>query len=126
MSWVSNNGRHEGYVAPVFADGRMGGGSSAEGVSITMTADGRRLPYDEWETVPESQIVGWVTACSCADVPDRVGWLGFRWSRVATAEEEDVFAGRLYVADYQDAAFPEDAGGRRGHRPGLLARPRGP
>lgn len=62
-------GDHEGWVAPLFADGAVGCGWHKGGIMVTALGDGTELDYDDWQARPPVEVVGHVAACSC-------GWRG--------------------------------------------------
>jgi hypothetical protein len=62
-------GEHEGWVVPLFADGREGVGSSgSRGVLV-------QVHPEEWR--PDADVIGWRAGCEC-------GWRGPAWTRVAS------------------------------------------
>lgn len=75
MGWSTDDGKHEGWEAPLFADGAIGGGYTGDRVLVHHDGQGRPLG-DRWEERPDSEVVGWVAACEC-------GWRGEPWQRVA-------------------------------------------
>lgn len=95
MSWITDEGDHEGWVARVLEDGRQAHGStgrrredgSVEHFELVGVDDD---PEGE-EQVPSDCVVSWVPQCTC-------GWQGTTWERVT----------ELHLAD--DAT-------RRGWRP---------
>jgi hypothetical protein len=84
MSWVTKDGRHEGYVAAVVPDGRLAAAYTADGVVVDV---GQPTEL----TVPDADVVAWQTACSC-------GWRGRRFARVADPADHDPAQGRVYLA----------------------------
>lgn len=98
MTWVTDDGAHEGWVLPTFADGGLGGawgappdGSTSRAVAVTRIGT-RELEYADWQWRSPSEITGWVSGCSCR-------WRGTTWTRVATPDEHDPAAGRVYAED---------------------------
>lgn len=79
MSWQTDDGRHEGWVAPTFADGAYGTGGNGEGVIVSRIGT-KVLEYDDWQTRPEFEVIGWTAVCEC-------GWRGQMWTRVASGAE---------------------------------------
>lgn len=83
-------GDHEGWVAPLFADGAIGCGSSSGGIMVaTLTADGE-LSYDDTRERSASDVIGHVAACAC-------GWRGHvqkglahEWGYVEDADDERI------------------------------------
>ena len=108
MGFATEDGKHEGWVAALFADGAISGTSSAQGFQASYAADGGEMFYlDDWR--PHSAVIGWVGACTC-------GWRSVPWTRVGTSTEEDLAARRAYgdfvwidremVTDFDPAAPP--------------------
>ncbi|MEV6073423.1 AsnC family protein [Nocardia sp. NPDC052001] len=101
MSWATDDGKHEGWVAAVFADGMYGGTYGAGTVSATTRADGTPIrDASLWEERPRSEVVAWQPLCECGN------WRGARWERVDTAAEQDLARYRAYS---EDAWPPEEA-----------------
>ncbi len=44
MSWTTDNGEHELYISPTFADGAVGGSSSGQGIRVARLASGEDAP----------------------------------------------------------------------------------
>src|SRR4051812_12590319 len=93
MSWVSDDGAHDGWTAPLFADGAIGSGWLHSGVLVARLGDGTTLDVGAWQSRPESDIIGWVAACEC-------GWRGTPASRVATPAEHDPTRRRIFSESY--------------------------
>ncbi|MFR9774171.1 AsnC family protein [Nocardia sp. SC052] len=99
MSQQTDDGRHEGHVAHLFADG-MFGGSWSNGPVATTTADGRHLDPEEWQYRSQDEVVGWRVICTdlrTYEAPEC--WRGPVWTRVATPFEQDLDARRIYCDD---------------------------
>ncbi|MGW6132350.1 hypothetical protein ACWFNE_20180 [Cellulomonas sp. NPDC055163] len=119
MSWHDDDGRHELYIASVFADGMSGGTTSSEGVAADVDADGRRLAIEDWQWRPEEEITGWRVCCDCRPATgSRVDTTVLAtWERVRPPSAEDPAAGRFLAEgrwaasslsdreDVQDLAF---------------------
>ncbi|WP_280460901.1 AsnC family protein [Nocardia carnea] len=93
------DGRHEGVVAHVFADGSYGS-SWGGGPVATHTADGTLLDIADQPVHSYAEVVGWRAFCS--DPGDYRGdehWRGPLWHRVATLAEQDLDARRIYCGD---------------------------
>ena len=91
--WLSDDGRHEGFVGVVLADGRVvDRGYARDGIHVSTDAGTEVRPY--------ADVIGWQVRCYCA-VPGgtSVLWRGEEWARAASPDEEDIFDGRLYAAD---------------------------
>lgn len=101
VSWTTDDGRHELYLAAAFTDGSLGSGSNAAGVRVMDSPDGSPLPADEWHTRPDKEVTGWVVCCTHHDdggyrsATERLA----TWDRVATSEEEQPEVGRFYESD---------------------------
>lgn len=96
MSRQTDDGKHEGFVAPWFPDGMLGTVFQGDTVLARMPrTDGRKLhDYDHGEEVerPDAEVSGWQPVCEC-------GWRGSLWRRVATESEQDLTAYRAYSPD---------------------------
>lgn len=104
MGWIEDTGRHEGYLKVVFADGRLGGGSSSAGQLSVDGPDGLAARDAEGNTEmrPAAAVVGWRVACT--HVPEHVrddalrDWWGqhetwvspIMWHRVYSPADEDL------------------------------------
>ncbi|MDT7787221.1 MAG: hypothetical protein QOF58_5640 [Pseudonocardiales bacterium] len=79
MSWINQDGKHEGWVARVLDDGREATGSTGR------SCDGGGVEYFEIvpvaddpqrdDLVPSDRVHWWATRCTC-------GWQGSTWERV--------------------------------------------
>lgn len=99
MGRQTEDGRHEGYVEFVFADGTSGGSWSA-GPIATTAADGTSLEYDDWQRRDDADVVAWRAVCSDMSRYDGcTGWRGPTWTRVASPAEQDLTRGRIYSPD---------------------------
>jgi hypothetical protein len=91
MTWMTEDGTHEGWVAARFADGAISGGVGPAGYRVSYDADGAEAwQREEWR--PDAAVVGWMGACTC-------GWRAEPWARVAAQAEEDLAARRAF-GDY--------------------------
>lgn len=91
MTWMTEDGLHEGWAAARFADGAISGSTGPDGYRVSYSADGAEAwELDEWR--PDDAVVGWIGACTC-------GWRGQPWTRVADRAEEDLAARRAF-GDY--------------------------
>lgn len=104
MSWTNDAGDHEGYVTEVFADGASSSSWSSEGISVGYGPDGQELPRRQF-----ADVVGWQLRCDHSrwDGPTLPRWEGPLWRRVATPEEDDPTAGRLFASD-DDVVWIDD------------------
>lgn len=95
MTWQTDDGKHEGWVAPTFADGGLGSGwgvaATGEGTAGVLVAriGDRELDSDDWQYRPEAEVTGWVMACDC-------GWRGQPWTRATSLADQDLAARRAY------------------------------
>ncbi|WP_280426419.1 hypothetical protein [Nocardia carnea] len=95
MGREDETGRHEGFVAHVFADGMYG--SSWNGVSpvANNTPDGDLLAYEQWQPRSIDEIVGWRSTCTDTR-RGRECWHGPLWTRVTDPADHDPAAHKLY------------------------------
>lgn len=98
VSWMTEDGDHEGWAARLLPDGRISAGSTGR-----RGPDGTVTFYELVETsddlVPSADVSGWRGHCAC-------GWVGEQvWQRVSDPALADAAAGRVYVAigDIADA-----------------------
>ncbi|TWE07395.1 hypothetical protein [Rudaeicoccus suwonensis] len=125
MSWTDDTGRHEGYVAKVFADGKLGGGTySTAGLSVDDDPEGRAVLDENGDRIqwrPAAAVVAWRVCCD--HVPAHVRdedlrdywqtpetWMSPTvWRRVYSAAEEDLAQGRIYASlDDEGSVFIDD------------------
>lgn len=86
MSWMTDDGEHEGWVARILDDGREAHGStsrrrddgSVEFLELVAPVGGR-WPERE-EQVSSDRVCRWVVSCTC-------GWRGSSWERVSELHE---------------------------------------
>ena len=99
MGRQTDDGRHEGYVAHLFADG-MYGGTWSNGPVATSTADGALLDSKQWQYRTQDEVVGWRVICTdMRNYKAPECWRGPVWTRVATAAEADPERHRVYAPD---------------------------
>lgn len=91
MSWSTEDGAHEMWIAARFADGAISGGYSNAGYRIMYAADGTDV-YAREENRPDTASVGWIGVCTC-------GWRSTPWTRVSDRAQEDLAARRAF-GDY--------------------------
>ena len=84
MTWATENGKHEAWVAAFFGDGAISVGSGPQGLAVSASAGGE---VDEWR--PAENAIGWIGACSC-------GWRSTPWVRVTDATEQDLAEHRAF------------------------------
>lgn len=106
MGWITDDGRHEGYLVPEFRDGQRGRGITGGGVpldEVIVEVDYFREP--PYETRPASEVIGWRVTCDCSAedgrrlLPESERWQGDLITRVAFAQAEDLSARRVYAAE---------------------------
>jgi hypothetical protein len=91
VTWSTEDGKHEGWVAALFADGAIHGSSRFDGFQASYAADGSEMFFPEdWR--PHTAVVGWVGACTC-------GWRSQPWTRASVRAGEDLAARRAF-GDY--------------------------
>jgi len=88
VGWSNEDGTHEGWAGTLFADGWVGSGWERGGVSVTRAPDGS-FRWDERTVRPDTEVIGWVPVCEC-------GWRGQTITRVASLDDVDVAARRIY------------------------------
>ena len=89
---MSTHDGHEGWVAMLFADGATGSGSASGLITVSTLGDGTRLPYDQWQSRPGADVVGWVVTCEC-------GWRGRPWQRTLDPNGDSIDARVGYTDD---------------------------
>lgn len=105
MGRMTDDGRHEGVVVHIFADG-MSGSSWAGGPAADTAADGMSLK-GELQARTDEEIVAWRAVCTdCTDHHYRNCWHGPVWTRVATEAEHDLAQRRIHNTDR--FGLPED------------------
>ena len=97
VGWINDDGEHEGWDAPLFADGNVAGGwgTSPDGstrVIVSILNRNETALTGNWDYRAESEVIGWVAACVC-------GWRGAPFSRVDVEAEEDLAARRVFSPD---------------------------
>ncbi|MEU6584364.1 hypothetical protein [Nocardia sp. NPDC046763] len=108
MGRQTEDGRHEGYVAFVFADGMSGGSYSAGTAIATKGPDGKQLDYADWQHRPEAEVIGWRATCSdCSGMTTRgsTHWQGPLWKRAQTPAAQNLDELRIYS---DKARLPEE------------------
>lgn len=121
MTWVSDDGRHEGWAAAEFPDGRVStaiAGGAGVAVRTVEDAVSARVRPPDWPTddvIDGSTAIGWRGLCSC-------GWTGPLWRRTPLPPAHNPGLHTVY-ADPGQYAIPPDgtedaiAGEWRGHLP---------
>lgn len=99
MGRMTEDGRHEGAVVHIFADG-MYGATWSGGPVATDRADGSSLKTDEWQKRSWDEVVAFrvqCTNCSTSRYPEC--WRGPEWTRVHTEAQQDYSQRRIYAPD---------------------------
>src|SRR5215207_5044816 len=91
MGWQTDDEKHEGWLAPTFADGGLGSGYFSEGVLVARIGE-QELEVEQWQYRPDDDVIGWLTVCEC-------GWRGQPWTRVREAGEQDLAVRKVYSFD---------------------------
>ena len=89
MTWVTEDGRHEGYAAHITTGGRVAVATSYDGLHMETGhyEDGTWTPG---EVLPWVLLLGWEARCTC-------GWVGPLWRRPSGADMQD--AAELALVD---------------------------
>jgi len=93
VTWSTEDGKHECWVAARFADGAFSAGRSGQGFQIGCAGDGIAEQWviaEEWRA--DADAVGWTGVCTC-------GWRSQPWTRVHAPADEDLAARRAF-GDY--------------------------
>jgi len=111
MGWLTEDGRHEGYLTPMFGDGQRGRGVTAGSVPDDQVVVGVETQGEDgswgWPTRPAGEITGWVVCCDCyrtASFGAPSSWIGPIFTRVPSTTLEDLAARRVFAAD-DDVAY---------------------
>lgn len=107
MTWKTDDGAHESYILPEFADGVRGLGITSNKVEWDEVIVQVEYPEDgeiDYLVRPAAEVVGWRLVCDCIDDPELDGrpshqWIGPLIVRVPSKALEDVAAGRIYAPD---------------------------
>ncbi|MGW4241166.1 hypothetical protein [Nocardia sp. NPDC004722] len=102
MGRQADDGRHEGWIMHLFADGWGGGGGTLDTVTAFITPDGTFLQdANQWQDRPLGEVVAWQAVCQDSATGE-IHWRGPRIDRAATPA--DVDAGR----GYSENGYAED------------------
>ena len=113
MGYVTADGRHEGYLVPVFFDGERGAGTTGGGIPDDEVVSGRLVQAEDgtwtYPTRPAREVTGWAVCCDCTmgDTVRHTTWVGPTFTRVASAELEDLAELRLFARDDEVASVAE-------------------
>lgn len=116
MSWTTDDGLHEGYLASEFADGQRSIGVSGGGIPDDHVIVNAEYPgggaEPRYETRPAAEVIGWRITCDCRRPVNRIGygpggellpeadrWVSDLLLRVPSKALEDLEAGKIYAAD---------------------------
>lgn len=104
MGWDLGDGVHEGWAAAVVPDGRLSASSTGQGVLVKGITGQYKRDADmrDYEIVPDEQVVGWRSACTC-------GWQGPIWERVNMPGSANLSRRLAYVPLSGFAADPSMA-----------------
>lgn len=92
MSWITDDGDHEGWAVAEMPDGRVSTGEGVGGISVQAPEDAVSLtPAARSEVVNGRDAVGWRGICTC-------GWLGPLWRRVPAEKDADAARHLVYWA----------------------------
>lgn len=114
MGYVSEDGLHEGYLVPQFADGQRGHGVTGGSIPLDQVVIGNvaRDADDQWAypTRPAGEVTGWVVCCDCS-TPTSAGpvrtWTGQVFTRVPSRALENPSEFKIFAVD-EDVAFVPD------------------
>ena len=113
MGHVTADGRHEGYLVPVFSDGERGAGTTGGGIPDDAAVSGRLVQAEDgtwtYPTRPASEVTGWAVCCDCTmgDTFRHATWVGPTFTRVSSADLEDLAELRLFARDDEVAYVAE-------------------
>ncbi len=69
MGWLTEDGRHEGYLAPMFGAGQRGRGVTGGSIPADEVVVGDEMQREDgscaWPTWPAGEVTGWVVCCDC-------------------------------------------------------------
>lgn len=106
MGWVTEDGLHEGYLVPMFADGQRGAGVMSGSIPADQVVVGSQTEQQDgtwaWPTRPAAEVTGWVVCCDCSrrggfGAPDV--WVGPVFARVPSKSLESLGDRRVFAVD---------------------------
>jgi len=112
MGWLTDDGRHEGYLAPMFGDGQRGHGITGgpdDEIVVGPELEGEDGSWI-WPTRPAGEVTGWVVCCDCnssASYGPPSTWVGPVFTRVPSKTQESLAARRIFAPD-DDVAYAAD------------------
>ncbi|MCO6011555.1 hypothetical protein NE236_42050 [Actinoallomurus purpureus] len=93
MSWQTDDGKHEMWIAAEFPGGWFSVGSTADGAMVERPGpDGRFHTAGDAGVLDGRQAIGWRGVCEC-------GWRGSLWQRVDDPAAHDPAEYRIYDPD---------------------------
>ncbi len=111
MGWLTEDGRHEGYLAPMFGDGQRGHGTTGDTIPDDQVVVGDEVQGEDgswtWPTRPAGEVTGWVVSCDCntkSSFGPASSWNGPVFTRVPSKTLENLAARRIFAAD-DDVAY---------------------
>jgi len=114
MGWLTEDGRHEGYLAPMFGDGQRGRGITGGTIPPDEVVVGDEVQRADgswtWPTRPAGEVTGWVVCCDChstASFGAPSSWIGPVFTRVPSRTLESLMARRVFAAD-NDVAYASE------------------
>jgi len=106
MGWLSDDGRHEGYLAPMFGDGQRGRLTSGGLIPQDEVVVGVEVQDEDgawtWPTRPAGEVTGWVVCCDCysnTSLGPPSTWVGPVFTRVPSTRLEHLTARRIFAPD---------------------------
>ncbi len=113
MGWVTADGRHKGYLAPMFGDGQRGRGVTAASVPPDEVVVGDEVQREDgswtWPTRPAGEATGWVVCCDCyrnTSLGPASSWVGPVFTRVPSKTLENLTARRIFAATTTSPTSP--------------------
>lgn len=109
MGFVTEDGRHEGYLVPQFLDGQRGAGTTGGDIADDRVAIGTEMQAADgtWTTPtrPAGEVTGWVICCDCHldDSFRYTTWTGPVFTRVPSKALESLAERRIYAPDAEVA-----------------------
>ena len=111
MGWITDDGVHEGYLVPEFADGERGIGITGGGVAadrIIVETIWSSPPGDaeaHHRTRPSAEVIGWRVVCGCAGKSGP--WASSElFTRAPTKALEDLPTKRVHADDAEVLDIP--------------------